>query len=107
MKLTALITLLCVAFSFSAFAHDMPAPKISKDFESLKALVGTWEGTSKMEGKEQPTTVTYELTSGGTAMAEKLNPGTPHEMLSVYANRGNQDSMTHYCVNGNQPEMKI
>jgi hypothetical protein len=107
MKLMTLSALICFAFSATAFAHDMPAPKVSKDFETMKGLVGTWQGTTKMNGKDEPATVTYALTSGGTAIEEKLMPGTPHEMLTVYANRGSQVEATHYCALGNQPEMKL
>ena len=107
MKQKALVSLILISFCIPALAHDMPTPKVSKNFESLKGLLGTWEGTTKMEGKDQPATVTYELTSGGTAIEEKLMPGTPHEMLTVYANQGDQVSVTHYCMLGNQPQMKL
>lgn len=83
----------------------MPTVKVSPEFESMKKLVGTWQGTNKMNGKDIPTTVVYELTSGGTALVEKLFPGTPHEMTTVYANRGNTIHVTHFCAVGNQPEM--
>jgi len=107
MKHIIFAMLICFTFSIQSLAHDIPAPKISKNFEGLKGLLGTWEGTTKMDGKDQPATVTYELTSGGTAIAEKLMPGTPHEMLTVYANRGDQVEVTHYCMIGNQPQMKL
>ena len=73
----------------------------------MKALVGTWEGTTKMEGKEMPIKVTYALTSGGTALVETMGPGSPMEMITVYANRGNNVNATHFCMLGNQPEMKL
>src|SRR4051812_23732263 len=107
MKFMTLTALVCFAFSIQTFGHDLPAAKVSKDFESLKGLVGTWEGKTKMEGKEHDTKVTYELTSGGTAIAEKLGPGTPQEMLTVYANRGDKVEATHFCALGNQPQMKL
>jgi len=67
--------------SASAFAHDMPSPVIAKDFEAMKALLGTWEGKAKMGGKDVATNVSYKLTSGGTAIIETLAEGTPHEMV--------------------------
>ncbi|MGE0617094.1 MAG: hypothetical protein AB7P04_15800 [Bacteriovoracia bacterium] len=97
------------AISATAFAgkdHHAPAP-MPKEFDSLKALVGTWEGTTMMEGKEMKATTTYELTSGGTAIVEKLGPGTPHEMVSIYHKSGKSLAMTHYCAIGNQPFMKL
>ena len=102
--------LLVVAlFTTAAFASPdhHPAPTVSPTFQSMKALVGTWEGMNQVEGGMQPTKVTYELTSGGTALIEKLMPGTPEEMITMYASNGGQVSMIHYCVLGNQPQMKL
>jgi hypothetical protein len=106
MKLNVFV-LSSVLVSAAAFAHEHPTAKVSANFENLKVLVGTWEGKSTMDGKEQKTKVTYELTSGGTALVEKLMAGTPSEMTTVYANRGNDINVTHYCMLGNQPQMKL
>jgi hypothetical protein len=108
MRISALIFALLVSpMAFAGPEHEMPAPKIAPEFEQLKGLVGTWEGKTTMGGKEENVKVTYELTSGGTALVEKLGPGTPHEMVSVYSTRNNKVAMTHYCAIGNQPEMKL
>jgi hypothetical protein len=83
--------------------------KGTEDFERLKRIVGVWEGTTSMgEGKEdQKFTVEYRLTSGDSAIVETLFPGTPHEMVSVYYNRGGSLAMTHYCMLGNHPQMAL
>jgi hypothetical protein len=116
MKLYALLISFCIVASTAAFAspekskeHDHAPPKVSKAFENMKKLVGTWEGMTKMGGqeKEMPVKVTYALTSGGTALVETMGPGTPHEMITVYSNRGNEVSAKHYCMVGNQPEMDM
>jgi hypothetical protein len=103
--------LFLVSFTLAHFAfagHDMPKVEMPKEFESLKGLVGTWEGISRMEGApEEKTTATYELTSGGTAVVEKLGAGTPHEMVSVYHKAGKGLAMTHYCALGNAPHMPL
>ena len=102
---TALLPLVLIS---QAFAHEMPAPTVMpKDFDTLKSLIGNWEGTSVMNGKEEKVSVVYELTSGGTAIQEKLMPGTPHEMVSMYYKDGKSLAMTHYCAIGNHPEMKL
>ncbi len=91
-----------------AVAHPpMTPPEMPKDFQTLKGLVGTWEGTMTENGKEVPTKVVYELTSGGTAITEKLGPGTPHEMVSIYYQEGKTLGMTHYCAIGNHPHMTM
>jgi hypothetical protein len=107
MKLKAF--LLTVLLSPLAFAgpgtHE--AVKIPKDFEAMKKLIGTWEGKSKMGEKEENIALTYELTSGGTAISEKLMAGTPHEMLTVYHKEKDSVGMTHFCAMGNQPHMNL
>ena len=60
-----------------------------------------------MHGKDENVTVVYEVTSGGTAVSEKLMPGTSHEMISMYYVTGGKLGMTHYCAIGNQPQMKL
>lgn len=102
------ICLVVICMSSMAFAdHHEHAAKVSPEFESMKALVGTWTGKIQMNGKEEEMKVTYELTSGGTALVEKLNPGTPMEMITVYANNGKTVQATHYCSLGNQPQLKL
>lgn len=88
-------------------AHEHPHPTMPKEFDALKRLEGTWTGTGKMDGKEEPISVVYKVTSGGTALTENLFPGTPNEMVSIYHKDGNSLAMTHYCALGNHPEMKL
>jgi hypothetical protein len=101
----ALTVLLCAP----ALAHDHPAPPpMPKSFDVLKKLVGNWEGTGKGgDGKETKASAVYELTSGGTALLQKLGPGSPHEMVSVYHKEGTGLGMTHYCALGNAPHMTL
>lgn len=53
-----------------------------------------------------PTTVTYRLTGGGTAVMETLFGGTAHEMVTVYRMNGPDLMLTQYCATGTQPRMK-
>ena len=87
-----------------------PALKHSDAFNRMAALAGKWEGTcpSKEEkGKMDPVSVEYSLTSGGSVVVEKLFPGTPHEMTSMYCDEKGKLSMTHYCMLGNQPHLAL
>jgi hypothetical protein len=89
-------------------AHEeMPAAKMPAEFDKVKSLVGTWKGTTEMGGKPMEVTNTFELTSGGSAVIEKIMAGTPHEMVSVYCAEGGKMVMTHYCSMGNQPKMSL
>lgn len=81
----------------------------SADFEKLKNLAGTWEGASATTGQQAaaPVTVEYAVSSNGSILLEKLMPGTPHEMVTVYYERGGKIHLTHYCAVGNQPRMDL
>lgn len=107
MKTIVLAVALLGVNAFASPEHEHAAPTVSPTFQNMKALVGTWEGIGKEAGAAQPMKVTYELTSGGTVLVEKLMPGTPEEMITVYANNGDQVNMIHYCMLGNQPQMKL
>lgn len=108
MKISFLLTTLALVLGTQAFAHPEPHPAaMPKEFTTLSSLVGTWDGTGMMQGKETAMTVEYKLSSGGTVLIETLFPGTPHEMVSVYHRSGKTIAMTHYCAMGNQPEMML
>lgn len=79
----------------------------SRDFDRMKELVGTWEGKGDMGKGMETIKATYELTSAGNAIIERLFVGQPHEMVTVYHDFGGKLSMTHYCSTGNQPHMDL
>ena len=87
--------------------HHMGPVTGSKELEKLKTLAGTWQGTSVMEGKEVPVTVTYKTSSNGSIVAETLFPDTPHAMVSVYYDNNGKLGMTHYCALDNQPHFTL
>lgn len=82
-------------------------PEVNVQFESIKKLAGNWEGKTQMAGHEEAVKATYEVTSGGTAVVEKIFVGTPHEMVSIYYPEGKTVKMTHYCMEGNRPVMTL
>ena len=87
----------------TAPASNAPNPT----FESLKKLAGNWEIVFTENGKKEINRATYEVTSGGNAVLEKINIGTPHEMISVYSFDGTSVAMTHYCMLPNTPRMQL
>ncbi len=87
--------------------HDWPKKTTSPDLNRIKGLVGVWKGTSVTGKEEQPVTVEYALTSGGSAVVEKLFAGTDHEMISVYHDQKGKLTLTHYCMLGNQPILDL
>lgn len=108
------ITLLILSFlAFSTLGYSgsdqMPVIEGSKEFNKMKMLVGSWQGESEMgpEGKPEKMNVEYKLTSNNSVILETLDPGTPHEMVSVYHDLNGKLIMTHYCALGNQPIMEL
>jgi hypothetical protein len=106
MRTICLAATLCLPTAALA-DRAMQAAPAPKELGALKKLAGRWQGQAKMGDKNVPVTIVYELTAGGSAVVEKLFPGTPHEMLSVYTAEGDKVVMTHYCAMGNHPKMTL
>ncbi|HET6516543.1 MAG TPA: hypothetical protein VFG09_15425 [Thermodesulfovibrionales bacterium] len=79
----------------------------SGDFNKMKELLGVWEGKTDMGKGMESIKATYELTSAGNAIVERLFVGQPHEMITLYHDFKGRLSMTHYCSLGNQPHMDL
>src|SRR5689334_11531769 len=94
--------------STMVFAADMaPMPKGSAEFERIKQLAGRWNGTAHGDNNMPGMSVEYKVTGGGSAVEERLFPGTPHEMVSMYYDENGKLTMTHYCMIGNRPKMTL
>ena len=112
MKKTIVWMLGLILVTASAMAEEMkehkgmPAPpKISAELEKIKSLAGRWEGVDSKDPNAK-VSVEYQVTSGGSAVVEKLFPGTSKEMVSVYHDKNGKLAMTHYCMLGNQPQLE-
>lgn len=101
---TILFTLVVALLAVNAFAADgssNPSANAAA-FERLKSLAGQWEGDTNM-GKIH---LTYELTSGGHVLLERLKEESQgKEMITTYYLDGDYLALTHYCHVGNQPHM--
>lgn len=75
-------------------------------FASIKKLQGDWRGPAMMKGMPKAHSV-FRVTAGGSAVEETIFPGTKMEMVSVYHMDKGSLLMTHYCMLGNQPRMKL
>ncbi len=104
-KLSFLCLISILAVNSAAFAREDASPEL----ERIKALAGKWEGSTVSAHEENNTTATveYSVTSGGSAVIEKLFPDTPHEMTSIYFDKGGKLTLAHYCMLGNQPELTL
>jgi hypothetical protein len=92
-----------------ALAGSGSQPSITSQaaFERVKGLAGEWRGTVDERGTGPKATVTYRVTSDGTAVIETLFPGTEHEMVTLYHLEGGMQVLTHYCAMANQPKMAL
>jgi hypothetical protein len=96
------------ATTLAAFAGEPLKPYVgSAEFEKLKSLAGTWQGTHDMGQGPMPVTVHYRITSGGSAVEERLFADTPMEMITIYHDKGGKLALTHYCMLCNQPAMTL
>lgn len=93
------------AFSLDlASAADGLSPTAA--FEKLKGLAGRWEGhAGTPDGPEGA--VEYRVTAAQKLVMEVLFPGSDHEMITFYYLDGDELVGKHFCVMGNQPEMKL
>lgn len=101
----ALLAPACVVVSHEEVHHD-PA-QAEQAFAMIASLAGNWHGTAHTGAQEFPVDVSYEVTSNGTAVLERLFRGTPHEMVTLYHRDGDRLLLTHYCSAGNQPRMQL
>lgn len=111
MKTLLLLTVLAssaAAAPAEKHEHAKAAPSpASRQFEMIASLAGDWQGAGEKGGKPQPVKTSFRVTSGGTAVVETMDAGTPHEMTNVYHLVGGKLTMTHYCAMGNAPQMKV
>lgn len=110
-NITALCTSLLLASALwltAAEAAKTEAPKpASPEFERMKSLVGSWTGKADMGQGPIDMNIQYRLLAGGSVLEERCFIGTPNEMVTMYYDNGGKLAMTHYCVLGNRPGMKL
>jgi hypothetical protein len=107
-KITSLCTALLLAAALGASASETgPAKTASPEFERMKTLVGTWTGKADMGQGPVDMSIQYRLLAGGSVLEERCFIGTPSEMVTMYYDEGGKLAMTHYCVFGNRPAMKL
>lgn len=107
-KITSICATLLLSSAFWLNAGEPAVAKqASPEFERMKSLVGTWQGTTDMGNGPVDMTVQYRLLAGGTVLEERSFPGTPNEMVTMFYDQNGKLAMTHYCVLGNRPAMQL
>jgi hypothetical protein len=104
-----------LAVGFAVMVALAPAEEKKEDsgatknarFEQFKQLAGEWIGENQKDEKgPKQIHVKYRVTAGGSAVVETIFPGTENEMITVIHPDGENLILTHYCMLGNQPQMK-
>jgi hypothetical protein len=91
----------------NAQADDKAGSVNARRFAGLKKLAGDWVEVGK-DGKPTDKLVSsIRLTAAGSVVQETLFPGTDHEMVTMYHLDGSDLVLTHYCILGNQPRMRV
>lgn len=107
-KITTLLAALILTAALAANAGETGnAQAGSPEFERMKTLVGSWTGKADMGQGPMDMTIQYRLLAGGSVLEERVFAGTPNEMVTMYYDQDGKLAMTHYCVFGNRPSMKI
>jgi hypothetical protein len=112
MKKKAVLVIISTLLLFMARAqHDhasglAPIPNVI--FDTIKSLVGDWQGTYQWKGRSAngKMDAKYYLTGNGSAVVEDLIQQGKIVMTSVYHLDANDVRVTHYCAAGNQPRFK-
>ena len=109
----ALWTLLALApaLAHEGHGHDETASGATAPpphaFAQLAGLAGEWLGAEDGPLWKRGELVSrFELTGAGSALIERLFPGSAHEMTTLYHRDGADLVLTHYCAAGNQPRMR-
>jgi hypothetical protein len=107
-KSSTLSVLAVVVAAMSALAGEPSKPYTgSSEFEKLKSLAGTWQGSTDMGKGPMQITAQYRVTSGGSAVEERLFADTPMEMVTIYHEQNGKPALTHYCTLCNRPAMTM
>ena len=111
-KVLMIVSILALTLSTAAHAGgkagDLPPDNSSAELNRIKSLAGRWTTVTSMFGKKNQRMFTeYKVTAGGSAVEERIFPGTPQEMISVYYDDNGKLAMTHYCIMRNRPTLKL
>lgn len=79
------------------------ALRADQAFQSLKALIGDWEGRTEAG---RTFLVSYRLIANGTVLVESWTMSPTRTSMTVYHMDGADTLIaTHYCPQGNQPRL--
>jgi hypothetical protein len=90
-----------------AGAMKMSAVPQTPEWQKLKTLAGSLEGTMEESGQTMPAAVEVRMTGDGSAIMHVLGKDSPYEMVTMIHPDGKRLLATHYCAAHNQPRMAL
>lgn len=96
----------CLTGVLAVRANEKKESGAAAAFEKFTKLAGEWVGTGQHGDMKHDAKVVYKVTSGGSAVVETIDPDGEHEMITVIHPDGDGLVLTHYCMIGNQPQMR-
>ena len=77
-------------------------------FAALRGLSGTWTGVAYEgeEGRKMPARAVFRMVSAGSVVMLTTDPGTAHEMVTLFHQDDGALMATHYCAAQNQPRFR-
>jgi hypothetical protein len=106
LKMISSVAILAV-LSICVAAQKLSQVQPNAGFDSLKTLTGEWSGTVNEGGETLQTTAVVAVVSDNSAIMHQLDPGSPHNMITMFHTDGAELLATHYCSAHNQPRMKL
>ena len=101
----------CLIVCAAVVTLCLPGSPVAGDdvMSKLTALEGEWILLDDSGGETGVVGSSFRLTSGGSAVMERMFPDSPdgHEMVNMYHADGERVLMTHYCAAGNQPRLEV
>ncbi|OFV81127.1 MAG: hypothetical protein A2Y78_06065 [Acidobacteria bacterium RBG_13_68_16] len=92
----------------SAQEHESHGSKVvsTPQWESVKSLVGEWDGYTMEGDKKYPAHISVRMTGDGSAVMHWMGAETPHEMITMFHMDKENLLATHYCAAHNQPRFQ-
>ena len=77
-------------------------------FALMRGLSGTWIGVAHQGGEDRkiPARAVFRVVSAGSAVLLTTDPGTAHEMVTLFHRDDGALVATHYCAAQNQPRFR-
>lgn len=88
--------------------HEEKSSKVERtpQWEKMTSLTGEWEGYMLQGSQKMPTRISIRMTGDGSALMHCMDPGGPHEMITMFHMDKSELLATHYCAAHNQPRFR-